>query len=151
MPLQDRLEEDVKEAMKKGQAFRLSTLRMLLSSIHNKTIEKRKKETGLSEDEVTDVLISEAKKRRDAAAEFEKGDRVDLKEKEEQELIIIQEYLPQALSKEELGKLIETSIKESGAMSIKELGQIMRVLQPKVKGRADNKEVIELVKEKLGG
>jgi len=149
MSLKNKILDDLKSAMKAGEAFRVSTLRLLVSAINNKEIEKRKKETGLGEEELVSVLQSEAKKLKDAAEEFNRASRVDLKEKEEKELEIVKAYLPQELFDSELDRIIEESLQESGAKSIKDLGQVMKVLQPKVRGRADGSLVANKVKERL--
>lgn len=150
MALKERIASDMKEAMVKKDHLRLSTLRMLASAIHNKEIEKGKKETGLSEEEIMSVIQSEAKKRKDAAGEYERGRRDDLRQKELQELAVLKEYLPGELSMEELEKIVRETVKEVGASSEKDFGRVMKVLQPKVKARADGAAMAASVKKALG-
>ena len=112
--LKKQLSDDLKSAMKKGEVLRVSTLRMVASAIANKEIELRKRDIGLSDREVLDVISSEAKKRKDAAEGFEKGGRKDLAEKELEELAILKTYLPPEISEEDLSRIIKDGIREVG-------------------------------------
>lgn len=133
--------------MKARAELKVSTLRLITSSIKNKEIDERKE---LDDEGVLAVLTTAAKQRRDSIDQFEKGGRQDLADKEKAELVIIQEYLPQQLSKEEVAAFIREAIAETGAAGAKDMGKVMKALMPKVKGKADGKLVNELVKELLG-
>lgn len=148
MSLKDRLNEDMKQAMKDKEAgkFRLSVIRMVRANIKNVEIDKKKE---LSEEEVLDVLAKEVKMRRDSIDEFKKGNRPDLVANLEQEIDILMQYLPQQLSEEEVRVLVAEAVKESQAATAKDMGKVMAVLMPKVKGRADGKLVNSIVREFL--
>lgn len=148
MPLKERLVEDVKAAMKAREELRLSTLRMARSEIRNAEIALGHE---LEDSEVLGVLEKEAKKRREAIAEFETGGRQDLVEKETEELRILESYLPAQMSEEELREAVQHAVTETGASRPEEIGKVMRVLMPKIKGRADGKAANALVREMLGG
>lgn len=147
--LKDKIKEDIKEAMKKGEAERLSVLRMLDAAIKNKEIEKKKKETGLSDDEILEVVSSEAKKRKDAAEQFKKGGRPELAEKEEKEIAVLSVYLPPQLSEAEIEALVKEAVSSVGAKTEKDFGKVMGRLAPKIKGRADGALVSSIVKTYL--
>ena len=162
--LKQQLESDAKEALKQNSHVVLGVLRMTLAAITSKEKEKRYKiakeknnlkeedlikESKLSDDEIIGVLSSEIKKRRDAIVLYEKGARPELVEVEKKEIAILQKYLPEQLSEDELKKSIEESIKKVGAAQIKDMGKIMADLMPKVKGKADNGEISRIVKELL--
>jgi uncharacterized protein YqeY len=148
MSLKDRLTDDMKQAMKDKEAgkLRLSVIRMVRASIKNVEIDKKKE---LSEEEVLDVLAKEVKMRRDSIEEFKKGNRPDLVESLEQEIDILMQYLPQQLSEQEVRALVTEAVKESQAVNAKDMGKVMAVLMPKVKGRADGKLVNTIVRELL--
>ncbi|MBP2653864.1 MAG: yqeY [Firmicutes bacterium] len=148
MSIKDRLTEDMKQAMKDKEAgkARLSVIRMVRGSIKNVEIDHKKE---LSDEEVLEVLAKEVKMRRDAMEEFQKGNRPDLVESLKQEVAVLLAYLPEQLSEEEVGKLVAEAVKASGAVGPKEMGKVMAILMPKVKGRADGKLVNMLVKEHL--
>jgi len=148
MSIKDRLTEDMKQAMRDKEAgkARLSVIRMVRGSIKNVEIDRKK---DLSDDEVLEVLVKEVKMRRDAREEFLKGNRPDLVEGLEQEIAVLVAYLPEQLSEEEVRKLVVEAVKASGAVGPKEMGKVMAILMPKVKGRADGKLVNTLVKELL--
>lgn len=148
MPLQDRLIDEMKDAMKSGDKKKVSVIRMLRSSIKNKEIEKgRDKE--LSEEEVIQVIVSSIRQRRDAIEEFKKGERQDLVNEEEGEIKILQEFLPTQMSSEQLLEIIKETIKEVNAVGIKDMGRVMKVLVPKVAGKADSASASSMVKEIL--
>jgi hypothetical protein len=147
LSIKDRLKTDLVTAMKARDELKVSTLRLVSSSIKNREIDERKE---LDDEGVLAVLTTAAKQRRDSIDQFEKGGRQDLADKEKAELVIIQEYLPQQLSKEEVAAFIKEAIAETGAAGAKDMGKVMKALMPKVKGKADGKLVNELVKEILG-
>lgn len=150
MSVKDRLSEDMKQAMKDKEAgkTRLSVIRMVRANIKNVEIDRQKE---LSDDEVLDVLAKEVKMRRDAMEEFQKGNRPDLVENLEQEIVILMQYLPQQLGEAEVRALVAEAVAQTGAVTGKEMGKVMAVLMPKVKGRADGKLVNTIVKEMLNG
>lgn len=148
MLLQDRLIDEMKEAMKSGDREKVSVIRMLRSSLKNKEIEKGK-DRGLSEEEVIQVIVSSIRQRRDAIEEFKKGERQDLVDKEEGEIRILQAFLPRQMSIEELVETIRETIKEVNAVGIRDMGRVMKVLVPKVVGRADPVSISNMVKEIL--
>ena len=148
MSLKERLTEDMKQAMKEKEVgkFRLSVIRMVRANIKNVEIDRKQE---LSEDEVLDVLAREVKMRRDSMEEFKKADRLDLVESLEQEIAILMGYLPEQLTEAEVRTLVESAVAETQAVSPKEMGKVMAVLMPKVKGRADGKLVNTIVREML--
>ena len=148
MSLKVRLTDDMKQAMKDKEAgkLRLSVIRMVRANIKNVEIDRKQE---LSDDEVLDVLAKEVKMRRDAVEEFNKGNRPDLVESLEQEIVILMSYLPEQLSEAEVRTLVESAVAETQAVSPKEMGKVMAVLMPKVKGRADGKLVNTIVRELL--
>ena len=162
--LKRQIQDDVTEALKKGNQEVVSVLRLALSAINSKEKEKRYKvskekpnlkeeelikESELNDDQIIEVLSSEIKKRKDAIVLYEKGNRQELANKEKQEIEILRKYLPEQLSADELRKLIEESVKKVGAVTIKDIGKVMTDLAPKVKGKADNSEVSKIIKELL--
>jgi uncharacterized protein YqeY len=146
MNLQEKLLNDMKSALKSGDKETLGTIRMLRSQLQNASIKKGKE---LSDEDVIGVLSKEAKKRKESVEMYKKGEREDLVEKEAHELEIISSYLPEALSREELESIVEKAIEEARAESLREMGKVMGFIMPQVKGRADGKEVQEIVKNKL--
>src|SRR4051795_9927756 len=132
--------------MRSGDTLRRDVLRMAQNAMYN--IEKAKKVT-LSEDEVLGVVTREVKTRRESVEAFRKGGREDLATKEESEIAILQEYLPQALTEEEIRGLIDEGIAATGATSARDLGKVMGWLAPRTRGRADGKHVSELVVQAL--
>jgi len=147
MSLKAEIQEAVKIAMKSGDQITLSTLRLLLSALHNEEIRVRK---DLGVEEIQKIISTLCKQRGEAIEMFRKGERVDLAEKEEAELVVLKRYLPQQLSEEEITALIRASIDESGAKGVGDLGKVMKVLMPKVSGRSDGKRVNEIAKALLG-
>lgn len=151
--LHQKINDDQKEVMKAGKDFEVGVLRMLLSVLHNKEIEKKGKgqESNLTDEEVIEVLAREAKKRDEAAEMYVKGGRQELADKEKSEAEIIKKYLPEQLSEEETTKFIEQALAKTGAKEIKDLGRVMAELMKDIKGRADTKMASEIVRKKLGG
>jgi uncharacterized protein YqeY len=146
MPLLQQVDDDLKAALKGGDKIRLSVLRMLKSSTKYKQIEKGRE---LSDDEIASVLSTLAKQRRESIEQFSRGGREDLAEQERRELEVLQVYMPRQLSPEELDATITEAIRESSAASEADMGKVMRVLMPKIKGVADGKWVNNRVKELL--
>jgi hypothetical protein len=144
----ERLENDFKEALKARDDRRVSILRMLKAAIKNREIEKG---ASLSDEEIYGVLSSFVKRARESIDQFSKGGRTDLAEKEREELRIIQAYLPEQLSEEELKGMVREVIEEVGASGMGDLGRVMKVIMPRVKGRADGRMVNTIVKEVLQG
>ncbi len=146
MSLQQRLDNDLKGAIKSSDKLKTSVLRMVKAAIKNRQVEK----TGeLSEEEIISVLVTLSKQRRESIDLFLKGGREDLADKETQELSILQSYLPSQLTPEEIDRLIIEAIQESSAEGVKDMGKVMRLLMPRVKGAADGKAVNQRVKELL--
>lgn len=146
MSLKEQLTTAMKDAMRAKQSERLGTLRMLISAIKNKEIEKREE---VDDAVVIDVLSSFVKQRREAADVYRKNDRADMADNEEIELAIAQEFLPAQLSEEEVCALVDEVVTELAAESMKDMGRVMKVLTEKTKGRADGKLVSNLVRAKL--
>jgi uncharacterized protein YqeY len=146
MSILQQLTEDMKQAMKAQEKLRLSTIRMLISQLKNEKIDSGK---DLTPDEEIQVLMNAAKKRKEAMEAYQKGNRQDLFEKEQQELEIIHQYLPAQMSDEEIENQIDGIIQSIGASSIKDLGKVMSEAMKVLKGRADGKKVQQVVREKL--
>ncbi|HEX4264356.1 MAG TPA: GatB/YqeY domain-containing protein [Verrucomicrobiae bacterium] len=143
MSLQERLSQEIKSAMLAKDADRLSTLRLLKSVIGYMLVES-KTET-LSDADFVGIVQKEVKKRRDAIEQYEKGGRPELAEKEKKEIPVLEAFLPKALSPEELEQLIKATIAETGAVSKKDMGPVIKAVQAKAAGRADGKTVSGLV------
>ncbi|WP_426447810.1 GatB/YqeY domain-containing protein [Paenibacillus sp. S-38] len=146
MSLSDRLNDDMKLAMKSQDKFKLSVIRMVRSAIKNIEIDTRK---TLDDQEVLDVLNREIKQRKDSLQEFEKAGRDDLAENLKAEVAILMDYMPQQLSDEEVKAIVQQTIQEVGASSKADMGKVMGALMPKVKGRADGKVVNGFVQQLL--
>ena len=146
MALAQRLEQDLKTALRAGDAVRVSTIRLARAAIHNEEIERGRQ---LSDDEIRVVMSKEAKRRREAIEMFERGRRDDLVAKESLELAIITEYLPAAMSPEELRKIVVEGIAEVRATARKDTGKVMAFVMPRVAGRADGQTVNRIVQEML--
>lgn len=146
MTLRERLHADTTAAMRSGDALRRDVLRMVQSAIYN--VEKAKR-VVLSEDEVLGVVTREVKTRRESVEAFRKGGREDLAAKEEAEIAILGDYLPEALTDDELAALVSEGIGATGAVSARDLGKVMGWLSPRIRGRADGKIVSGLVAQAL--
>ena len=146
MSLRDRIQSDVATAMRSGDALRRDVLRMALSAAYN--VEKRERRT-LSEEDYAAVLAREVKTRRESVDAFRKGGRDDLVAKEEAEIAILSEYLPQQLSDDEIQTLVDEAVNATGASSARDMGKVMGWLSRKTRGRADGKRVSELVARAL--
>jgi uncharacterized protein YqeY len=139
MPLQQRVDSDLKEAMRAKDVTKLGVLRMLKSALKYAAIAKSGAEAELSDAEAVQVIRKQAKQRQDSIESFEKGGRAELADKEKQELAILNIYLPQGMSPDELAKVVRETIAELGATSKAQMGAVMKALQAKVGGRADGK------------
>ena len=148
MELKAGLQEAAKAALKSRDTIKLSTLRLLLAAVHNEEIRLRKE---LGAEEIQKVIATLSKQRSEAIELYRKGGRNDLAQKEEAELEILQAYLPQPLTEQEVQTLIRESIAELGATGVQDLGKVMKQVMPKVSGRTDGKRVNELAKALLGG
>lgn len=146
--MQERLLEDLKTAMKAGDRQRVSVLRMLRSELKNAEIARG---DALGDAEVLDILSRYARKRKESAAEYERGGRQDLVDKEMAEHDIVQGYLPAALSEAELGELVDAVIAEQGATGMKQMGPVMKEVLARAAGRAEGGAVSALVKARLSG
>jgi len=156
MTLKEKIQEDLNSAIKSKREIETSTLRMLSAAILNKEKEKRYK-SGKSEDiplideEIIEVVFNEVKKRKEAIELYEKGNRQELADKEKKEAEILQKYLPEQLTEEEVKKLVKEAIAKVGAKEQKDMGKVMAELMPQVKGKADGGLVSKVVKELLAG
>ena len=146
MSLEERLVEEMKQALKSNDKLRLSTIRMIRSALKNKEIELRKK---LEDEEVVKVIQAMVRKGEESVEQFQTGGRMDLVEKEKKEIEILKSFLPQPLSQEEILKIIDQSIQETQASSLKDIGKVMKSVMPKMGGKADGKLINQLVKERL--
>lgn len=151
MTLKERISDDLKGAMKSGDRTRLETLRTLRAALLEREIEKRGTGPAMTSEDELGVLMSAAKKRRESIEQFQKGGRMDLVDQESKELAIIQEYLPEQMSVEELTSLIKGVIAEAGATSAADFGKVMPAVMKLAKGKADGKVVQELVRKLLAG
>lgn len=148
MPLLERIDQDLKSAMKAGDKVRLETLRMAKSAIKYRQIEKTE---PLTDEEILSVFSSLVKQRKDSIEQFRKAGREDLAQKEEKEMEVLHAYMPRQLGPEEISALVAEAIKESGAKGPQDMGKVMKILMPKLKGAADGKLVNEKVREALSG
>lgn len=149
MTLQQRVDSDLKEAMRAKDATKLGVLRMLKSALKYAALAKSGAEAELSDTEAVQVIRKQAKQRQDSIESFEKGGRAELADKEKEELAILNTYLPQAMSPDELAKVVRETIAELGATSKAQMGAVMKVLQAKVGGRADGKTLSTEVQKQL--
>ncbi len=144
--MKDKIQSDLKEAMKAKDELVVATLRLLLSEIHNREIEKQGK---LTDEDIVGAVQKEVKKRQESIEAYQKGKRDDLVEREKKELAVLNKYLPQQLSPEELETTIQSVIKEAGASGPADFGKVMGPVMDKVKVKADGKVVSEAVKKAL--
>ena len=143
MSLQERVSQEIKAAMLAKAADRLSALRMLKSAMGYVQIER--KTDSLPDADVVAIVQKEVKKRRDSVEQFEKGGRAELAAKEKEEIVVLEAFLPKALSPEELEKLVRAAIEELGATSKKDMGAVIKAVQAKAAGSADGKSISTLV------
>lgn len=158
MNLKERINQDIKKAMQGKNELLLLVLRGLNAAIHNKEIEKRTKLSKeekdikkleelskLTDEEIIEAIAGEAKKRKDAIIEFEKGNRQDLVDKESKELEFIKQYLPEQMGEEAIKEIVKKAIEESGAAGPKDTGKVMSAIMPQLKGKADGQLVSKIV------
>ncbi|WP_294949098.1 GatB/YqeY domain-containing protein [Sulfurivirga sp.] len=146
--LKKRLTEEMKAAMKAGDKARLGVVRSMLAAIKQVEVDSQKQ---LSDEEIIAVLDKQVKQRRDSIQQYAEAGREDLAEQERYEMSVIQEFLPQPLSDEEIAALIDEAIEETGAAGMQDMGKVMGVLKPKMQGRADMGEVSKQVRARLAG
>jgi uncharacterized protein YqeY len=147
--LLERIDSDLKDAMRAKDATRVSVLRMVKAALQNAAIEKSGADAQLTDAEAVQVIRKQVKQRQDSIESFEKGGRAELAAKEKEELSILQSYLPQAMSADELAKIVRETIAEVGATSKAQMGAVMKALQTKVAGRADGKTLSAEVQKQL--
>lgn len=147
MPLKESLTNDLKDAMRQRDAVRRDTIRLLLSAIGYE--EKAKRTDALSDDAVMQVLSRQAQQRRDSIEAYQKGNRADLVAKEEAELAIVVQYLPQPLSEDEIAAIVQSAIADVNATGPQDMGKVMGKVMPQVRARADGKQVSALVNQTL--
>jgi uncharacterized protein YqeY len=146
--LKEQIKKEMTDAFKAGDSLTKSTLAMLLSSIQNKEIEKGK-DKELSNDDIIAIIGTEVKKRKDAAQQYEDGGRPELAQKEKDEVSILEKYLPEQMSEEEITSIVSKVIEEMGAEGMSQMGQVMNGVMKELKGKADGSLVNRIVKEKL--
>jgi len=154
MTLKEKIQSELNSALKQNKAVAVSVFRQLLAAFLNKEKEKRfkskeEKEALLTDEEAMEVIMSEAKKRKESIVEFEKGRRQELADKEKEELAILSVYLPEQMPKEDVEKLVQQAIEKTGASGMKDMGKLMQELMPQIKGKADGSLVSQIVKELL--
>lgn len=149
MSLQDQINQDLKAAMKAKDAEKLNTLRLLKSAVSYAVIEKYGQDGVPTDEDVQTVIRKEVKKRNDSIDSFEKAGREEAAAKERNEKVILEAYLPAALSEDEIKAIVESAIAETGASSKKEMGAVMKVAMAKAQGRADGKLLSSLVQQSL--
>lgn len=147
MELKAEIQETIKSALKKSERVTIDTLRLLLATVHNEEIKVRR---DLTNEEIEKSIAALCKQRMESIDLFRKGGRADLVQKEEAELAVLQRFLPEPLTEEEIRTLIRTSIEQLGAKGIQDLGRVMKQVMPQVTGRSDGKRVNELAREMLG-
>jgi uncharacterized protein YqeY len=146
MGLYEKINTEMVLAAKGKDKLRLSVVRLIKTGLHNREIDLKR---PLNDEECLQLLSTMVKQRRDSIEQFRQGRRMDLVEKEEGELGIIQSFMPEQMSEEDIAKEIENAVREVGAVSIKDMGKVMKVLMPKLTGRADGKLVVDKVKARL--
>jgi uncharacterized protein YqeY len=146
--IQERLRADLKTAMRARDDVRKTTIRMALAALKNASVAKN---ADLTPDEELGVVSKEARQLKDAIVDFRRGNREDLVETTSAQVAILEQYLPQPLTEDEVRALVQEAIAETGASSPKQMGQVMRVLMPKVRGRADGGMVSQMVRSILAG
>ena len=151
MGLKEKIESDFKKALENKESEKISVLRLLKAALKNREILLRGKDKELDDNEITQVISREIKKRRESIAAFKKGNRLDLAEKEEKEIAILKEYLPEQLSDDKIKEIVKEKISEIGALGPSDFGKVMGVLMKELKGKADGAKVAEIVKKQLSG
>ena len=151
MTLSQRIDSDLKEAMRAKDTTKLSVLRMLKSALKYGAIAKSGAQAELNDTEAAQVIRRQARQRQDSIESFEKGGRAELAQKEKEELSILNEYLPQPMSADEISKVVRETIAEAGATSRTQMGAVMKALQAKVAGRVDGRALSAEVQKQLSG
>ena len=149
MSLPERVDQDIKTAMREKNAAKLGVLRMLKAALMNAAIEKSGAQSRLEDPDAVQVIRKQVKQRQDSIDSFEKGGRAELAAKEKEEISILQSYLPQAMSTDEVSKAVRDAIAEVGATSKAQMGAVMKAVQAKVAGRADGKTLSAEVQKQL--
>ena len=149
MSLSEKLAKEMKNALKQRDKIRLSTIRLIRDAILKREIEQGRE--SLDDDGITKVISTMVRKSEEATEEFKRGGRQDLVDQEYQQLEILRSFLPQQLSMEEIQSLINEVVQEAGAVDLKDLGKVMKILMPKISGRADGGIVNQMVRERLSG
>jgi uncharacterized protein YqeY len=149
MSLKEKLTEEMKRALKEKDKIRLSTIRLLVDHINKKEIEQGRKE--LDDGGIFKVISAMVRKGEEAVEQFKQGGRQDLVDLENGQLEILKSFLPEQLSREEIQSLIDEAIQEAEAVDLRDLGKVMKILMPKLSGKADGKTVNEMVRERLSG
>lgn len=147
MGLREKIDADIKDALKSGAKDKVSALRMLSAALKNKEIDKRR---PLTDEEVIETIRTLIKQRKDSIEQFTKGGRQDLADKETAEAVLLEVYLPQQLTREELEAMVREAVARTGAQGARDMGKVMKALVPMAAGRADGKLLSELVKIALG-
>jgi hypothetical protein len=143
MGLREKINADIKDALKSGAKDKVSALRMLSAALKNKEIDKRRQ---LTDEEVIETIRALIKQRKDSIEQFTKGGRQDLADKETAEAVLLEVYLPQQLTREELEAMVREAVAQTGAQGARDMGKVMKALVPMAAGRADGKLLSELVK-----
>lgn len=146
MPVTETIDRDITAAMKAGEADKLSVLRLVKNSMN---VAAKEKKADLTDEDAVRVLQKEAKQRKDSIASYKEGGRDDLANKEEAELAIIETYLPEQMSAEEITAIVDEAISSTGASSMQDMGKVMGAVTAKTTGKADGGEVAKIVREKL--
>lgn len=147
MPLKGQIQEDMKTAMKSGDKDRLKVVRLLLAAIKQVEVDQRKE---LTDADVLGVINKMVKQRRDSIDQFQKGGREDLAAGEQQEIIVLETYLPEQMSDAELDTLVDQAVSETGAQGMRDMGKVMAILKTRAEGRADMSALSAKVKARLG-
>ena len=150
MGLKEKISDDIKVAMKMSDKTRLETLRTVRAVLMEREIEKRGSGQPVTPEDEMAVIMSAAKKRKESIEAFEKGGRPELAEQEKKELAIIQEYLPKQLGSDDIAKIIEQVVSETGASASGDFGKVMPLVMKQLRGKADGKLIQEMVKKRLG-
>lgn len=152
MTIKEQLMEKIKESMKAGTSDRTNILRLAMNAIKNREVENRGKgiEGELTDEDVIDVLMKEVKRRNESAAVYTENGRQELADVELAEIAIMKEFLPEELSAEALDEIVTKAVAETGAKELKDMGRVMALVNPQIKGRADAKAVSDLIKKKMG-
>jgi uncharacterized protein len=148
MTLKERVQEEMKAAMRARDAARLSAIRLLLAALTQKEVDERR---ALADADVLGIIEKMVKQRRESIVQYEKAARQDLAEREKFEIGVLSAYLPQQMSDAEIGQAVAAAVGEAGAGGLKDMGKVMAALKPRLAGRADMGAVSALVKKKLGG